>query len=68
MATTKSNDASFKLAYSPAEAALAPGVGRTTVFALMTYGRLKRAKIGTSTLIPRASLEALLGEEDGAGD
>ena len=59
-----SNDNNFKLAYSPDEAALALGVGRTTVFGLLKEGRLKRVKIGTSTVIPRSSLEALLAEGD----
>ncbi len=40
------NDNGFKLAYSPAEAAQATGLGQTTIFALMKSGRLKRVKIG----------------------
>lgn len=58
------NDNGFKIAYSPAEAAEATGLGQTTIYAMMKSGRLKRVKIGTRTLIPRASLEALF-EEDG---
>ncbi len=60
--TAPANDNGFKLAYSPDEAALALGVGRTTVFALMKDGRLKRVKIGTSTVIPRSSLEDFLAK------
>lgn len=51
-----------KLAYSPAEAAEALGVGRSTIFDLMKEGRLRRVKIGAKTVIPRSSLEALLAE------
>lgn len=51
-----------KLAYSPAEAAEALGVGRSTVFDLMKSGKLRRVKIGAKTVIPRSSLEALLAE------
>ncbi|MNU45828.1 Helix-turn-helix domain protein [compost metagenome] len=61
------NDNGFKLAYTPAEAAAATGLGLTTIFALMKEGRLKRVKIGRSTLIPRSSLEALIaGSADAA--
>ncbi|WEK59408.1 MAG: helix-turn-helix domain-containing protein [Candidatus Brevundimonas phytovorans] len=51
-----------KLAYSPAEAAEALGVGRSTIFDLMKNGQLRRVKIGAKTVIPRSSLEALLAE------
>lgn len=51
-----------KLAYSPAEAAEALGVGRSTIFDLMKDGKLRRVKIGAKTVIPRSSLEALLAE------
>ncbi len=54
------NDNGFKLAYSPAEAAEATALGLTTIYAMMKDGRLKRVKIGTRTVIPRSSLEALL--------
>ncbi|SFS42969.1 helix-turn-helix domain-containing protein [Brevundimonas viscosa] len=57
------NDNGFKLAYTPAEAAQATGLGKTTIYELMKNGRLKRVKIGRSTVIPRSSLLALLGEE-----
>jgi excisionase family DNA binding protein len=54
-----------KLAYTPDEAAKATGLGRTTIYRLLKEGRLKRVKVGRSTIIPRSSLLALLGE---AGD
>lgn len=57
------NDNGFKLAYTPAEAAHATGLGKTTIYELLKEGRLKRVKIGRSTVIPRSSLLALLGEE-----
>ena len=56
------NDNTFKLAYSPAEAAEATGLGQTTIYALLKSGRLRRVKIGRSTLIPRSSILELLGE------
>ena len=61
---TAAND--NKLAFSPAEAAAALGVGRSTIFELLADGRLKRVKIGAKTVIPRSSLLALLGEGDAA--
>ncbi len=51
-----------KLAFTPAEAAAATGLGQTTIYALMKDGRLKRIKVGRSTLIPKSSLLELLGE------
>lgn len=60
------NDNGFKLSYTPAEAAEATGLGQTTIYALMKDGRLKRIKIGRSTLIPRSSLLGLLGERPDA--
>lgn len=54
-----------KLAYTPDEAAKATGLGKTTIYRLLKEGRLKRVKVGRSTIIPRSSLLALLGE---AGD
>ena len=55
-----------KLAYSPAEAAQALGIGRSTIFDLMKNGQLRRVKIGAKTVIPRSSLEALLAESSDA--
>jgi excisionase family DNA binding protein len=60
------NDNGDKLAYSPEEAAAATGLGMTTIYKLMKEGRLKRVKIGRSTVIPRSSLAALVGEGDQA--
>jgi len=57
------NDNGFKISYSPAEAAAATALGLTTIYAMMKDGRLKRVKIGSRTLIPRSSLEALFGED-----
>ena len=44
------------------EAAEATGLGQTTIYALLKSGRLRRVKIGRSTLIPRSSILELLGE------
>lgn len=59
---TAANDNGAKIAYSPEEAAAATGLGMTTIYKLMKEGRLKRVKIGRSTVIPRSSLAALVGE------
>ena len=56
------NDNGFKLAYTVAEACQATGLGRSTIFELLAAGRLKRKKIGSKTIIPRSSLEALIQE------
>lgn len=49
-----------KLAYSIAEASAAMSLSQATIYALLAEGRLQRVKVGRRTLIPRASLEALL--------
>lgn len=51
------------LSYSVAGAIAASGLGRSTIFQLMADGRLNRVKVGKRTLIPRASLEALISGE-----
>lgn len=42
------------------EAIRLTGIGRTKLYALMASGEVATVKIGRSTLIPLASLEALL--------
>jgi excisionase family DNA binding protein len=49
-----------KLAYSIPEAAAAVSIGRSKVYALIAEGRLETRKIGKRTVIPTASLVALL--------
>lgn len=49
-----------KLAYSPEEAALALGLGVTSIYGLLKDGRLKRLKFGRRTLIPRESVQRFL--------
>jgi excisionase family DNA binding protein len=39
-------------------------IGKTKIYALMAEGRLQRVKIGSRSLIPLASVEALLRGED----
>lgn len=51
-----------RLAYSIANAAVALDVSRSTIYGLMDSGRLATLKIGSRTIIPRTSLEALLDE------
>jgi excisionase family DNA binding protein len=57
---TQSKPETPRLAYSPDEAARALGVGRTTIYDLMSRGALKRAKIGARTVIPAQCLEDYL--------
>jgi excisionase family DNA binding protein len=51
------------LAYNITAACNVSGLGRTTLFDLMSKGRLERVKVGNRTLIPAASLHALLTAE-----
>jgi excisionase family DNA binding protein len=44
------------------EAALAYGLGRSTIYKLMSTGRLSTIKVGKRRLIPRDNMEALLRE------
>lgn len=49
-----------KLAYTINEAAAAVGLGRTTIYRLIAEGKLSTVKVGHRTLIPTASLRALI--------
>ncbi len=49
-----------RLAYSVADAVAASGIGRTTLFALMSSGELPFVKLGNRTLIRSTDLEGLL--------
>lgn len=48
------------LSYTVNAAVMATGIGRSTIYAMMADGRLERVKVGKRTLIPRASLEAVI--------
>lgn len=48
------------ISYTVSAAVRATGIGRSTIFAMLADGRLERVKVGKKTLIPRASLEALV--------
>ena len=48
------------ISYSIKGAMVASRLGRSTIFQLLADGRLARVKVGKRTLVPRASLEALL--------
>jgi excisionase family DNA binding protein len=50
------------LAYSIPDAARVCGLGRTTVYKLVSEGRLELRKVGTRSLITAASLRSLVGE------
>ena len=49
-----------KLAYSIPEACAASSLGRTSLYAHISSGRLLAVRIGGRTVIPANSLEALL--------
>ena len=51
------------LAYSISEACRVTSIGRTRIYALIAEGRLTVRKIGNRTLIPAASLRALIEGE-----
>lgn len=48
------------LAYSVSEACRVTSIGRTRLYALIAEGQLQVRKIGNRTLIPAASLRALI--------
>jgi excisionase family DNA binding protein len=48
------------LAYSVSEACRVSSLGRTRIYQLINEGRLEVRKIGKRTLIPAASLKALI--------
>lgn len=58
--STPSASVTSKLALSPAEAAHATGLGRSTIYKLIKAGRLSRVKIGSRTLLSVADLEVLI--------
>lgn len=54
------NDDHAPLAYSINEACRVSSLGRTRLYQLISEGRLEVRKIGKRTLIPAASLRALI--------
>ena len=50
----------YKLALSPAEAAEALGVSRSTVYRMVSSGQLAVVKVGRRTLVAKSDLDALL--------
>lgn len=51
------------LAYSVADACRVSSIGRTRLYQLIGEGRLQARKVGKRTLIPAASLRALIEGE-----
>jgi excisionase family DNA binding protein len=51
------------LAYSIAQATYVSSIGRTRIYSLIKEGKLQACKIGKRTLIPAASLRALIEGE-----
>jgi excisionase family DNA binding protein len=52
-----------KIGYSIREACRASSLGRTTVYSLIAAKRLRAIRIGGRTIIPAASLHALIAGE-----
>jgi excisionase family DNA binding protein len=53
----------MRKAYRVNELTAVLGVGRTTIYRLMATGELRRIKIGATTLIPAADVDALLQQQ-----
>jgi excisionase family DNA binding protein len=49
-----------RIAYSISDATKALGLGRTTIYSLISQGRLETIKLGRRTLIKAASLHKLV--------
>jgi excisionase family DNA binding protein len=49
-----------KLAFSVAEAIRVTGIGRSTLYALMSSGKLRAIKLGSRTLIPAEELRRFM--------
>ena len=49
-----------RLGYSPDEAAIVAGVGRTTIYEEIKAGRLEARKLGARTIITHEALQAWL--------
>lgn len=54
------SDCPQRLAYSVKEAVKVSSLGRTTLYALISAGKLPTVKVGQRTLIRRTDLEGLL--------
>ena len=59
-------DSMTKLLHTVPEAAERTGLGRTTIYALLSSGRLGSVKVGTRRLIPAAELERFVESLGGA--
>lgn len=53
-----------KLAYSIKEACQATSLGRTTIYSLITEGRIIARRIGGRTVIPAESLHSLIAGQE----
>jgi excisionase family DNA binding protein len=54
-----------RISYSPAEAAAAVGVGRTTIYELISSGQLRSCNLGRRRLISRSALLELIDNLEG---
>ena len=59
--TAKRQQPAHALAFTVQAATELSGLGKTTLFALLRDGKLRRVKVGDRTLIGGDSLRALLG-------
>ena len=55
-----------RLGYSLAEAELATGLSRSSLYRAIARGELRREKVGGRTIIPAAELAALCGASEAA--
>lgn len=56
-------DDAAKLGYSITEACKASSLSRSTIYAHIAAGRLKKSRVGGRTIIPASSLRSLLEGE-----
>lgn len=52
-----------KLGYSIREACQASSLGKTTIYAHIAAGRLRKKRVGGRTIIPADSLQSLITDE-----
>ena len=57
-----------RLGYSLAEAELASGLSRSSLYRAIARGDLRREKVGGRTIIPAAELAALCGASEATAD
>jgi excisionase family DNA binding protein len=56
-----------KLGYSPEEACVVLGIGRSTLYSLIAKGQIQTRKVGRRTVIPVSSVRQLLAPKGESG-